>query len=136
MIKDNGLILFLADLYIDGKSLKSIARLMDMLPSELNHLLLVKLRRIDENKYDQVLRRMRSYDVNLSEEDESRILESFNMLINGESIEAIADEQKATKRKVLNDLTARLLLLHKSKPKLVTEEMVNEVAKRTLRKEV
>lgn len=136
MIKDNSLILFLADLYIDGKSLKSIARLMDMLPSELNHLLLVKLRRIDENKYDQVLRRMRSYDVNLSEEDESRILKSFNMLINGESIEAIADEQKATKRKVLNDLTARFLLLHKSKPKLVTEEMVNEVAKRTLRKEV
>ena len=136
MIKDNGLILFLADLYIDGKSLKSIARLMDMLPSELNHLLLVKLRRIDENKSDHVLRRMRSYDVNLSEEDESRILKSFNMLINGESIEAIADEQKATKRKVLNDLTERFLLLHKSKPKLVTEEMVNEVAKRTLRKEV
>ena len=79
---------------------------------------------------------MRSYDVNLSEEDESRILKSFNMLINGESIEAIADEQKATKRKVLNDLTERFLLLHKSKPKLVTEEMVNEVAKRTLRKEV
>ena len=121
----------IANMYLDGYSLREIAKKVNLSHVTIHKYLREKLVQYDPLLASEVMEEMSKNTPKsiYNEEVTKRVLESYFMLVNdGKTLAEIAMAKNVSIMVTTRDLTKRLLMLHQIAPSVVTKQMVSRAA--------
>ncbi len=120
-----------ADMYLSGMSFRQISKEVGQSHVTVRDNITSKIKNIDPNKYDEVIKKIFDNSEKTIKDDEvrERILEAYKLLTEENmTVVEIANSLKTTEFTIYRDLTKRLKMLNEAAPQVVTFEMVTKAA--------